>query len=163
MNSREAIKNAMSTSEMVCMAYLNDMNDDELMMRPQQDCNHINWQIGHLIASDHQMVSGCLPDAMPALPEGFAEKYTRETCTKDNAAEFCNKEELFSVYKQQRSAAQAALDKLSDDDLDKPTPEEMKAYAPNVGAAFSMLGSHWLMHAGQWAVVRRQTGKPIVM
>jgi hypothetical protein len=163
MNSREAIKNSMDVSEMVCMAYLNDMNDDELMMRPQENCNHINWQIGHLISSDHQMVSGCLPDAMPALPEGFAEKYSRETCANNDAAKFCKKDELFSVYKQQRSAAQAALDKLSDDDLDKPAPEEMQAYAPSVGAAFNMLGSHWLMHAGQWAVVRRQAGKPIVM
>jgi hypothetical protein len=28
-----------------------------------------------------------------------------------------------------------------------------------VGALFSVEGSHWLMHAGQWAVIRRQLGR----
>ena len=34
-----------------------------------------------------------------------------------------------------------------------------RSRAPSVGAAFSMQGGHWLMHAGQWAVVRRQLGR----
>jgi hypothetical protein len=25
---------------------------------------------------------------------------------------------------------------------------------------FSMQGSHWMMHAGQWAVLRRKLGRP---
>ncbi|MEX0819769.1 MAG: DinB family protein, partial [Pirellulaceae bacterium] len=63
-------------------------------------------------------------------------------------------------YQEQRAGTLAALAKLSDEDLDKPSPEAIQSYAPNVAAAFSMQGSHWLMHAGQWAVVRRQLGKP---
>ena len=45
-------------------------------------------------------------------------------------------------------------------DFDKAAPESMKDYAPTVGDAFLILGSHWLMHAGQWAVLRRKLGKP---
>ncbi len=78
----------------------------------------------------------------------------------DEASAFDSKEELLRLYQAQRAGTLAALEKLSDGDLDKPAPEAMKDYAPNVAAAFSMQGSHWIMHAGQWAVLRRQLGKP---
>jgi hypothetical protein len=38
--------------------------------------------------------------------------------------------------------------------------ESMQGYAPTVAAVYDMQGSHYLMHAGQWVVVRRQLGKP---
>ncbi|MHC4880033.1 MAG: DinB family protein, partial [Planctomycetota bacterium] len=53
----------------------------------------------------------------------------------------------------------AALEKQTDESLDGEAPEQMRAYAPTVGAAFSLHGSHWLMHAGQWAVLRRKLGR----
>jgi hypothetical protein len=27
----------------------------------------------------------------------------------------------------------------------------------------SMQGSHWMMHAGQWVIVRRNLGKPVLI
>ena len=41
-----------------------------------------------------------------------------------------------------------------------PGPEPMRAYIPDWGTAFVMQDSHWVMHAGQWAVIRRQLGRP---
>jgi uncharacterized protein (DUF1330 family) len=52
---------------------------------------------------------------------------------------------------------------LSEEQLAGSAPESMQAYAPTVAAAFSMLGSHWLMHAGQWVIVRRELGREIVI
>ena len=46
------------------------------------------------------------------------------------------------------------------DDLDAPAPESLKQIAANVGGIFSMQPTHWTMHAGQWAVVRRKLGRP---
>ena len=31
---------------------------------------------------------------------------------------------------------------------------------PTVASLFSLAGTHWVMHAGQWAIVRRQLGRP---
>ena len=157
------IKNSLDMGDMVCMSYLNDLSDEELMMRPHPECNHLNWQVGHLIASDHEMVAGCLPDSLPALPDGFVEKYAKEAAANNDPSAFCTKEELMAVHKAQRDAAKSVLDGLSVDDLDKPSPEAMQSYAPTVGAVFNLLGAHWLMHAGQWVVIRRQTGKPVVI
>ena len=97
---------------------------------------------------------------MPALPDGFVEKYTKETAASDDATAFCTKAELLAAAAEQWAAALAALAEMSDDDLDAATPEPVNAYAPTAGAVFSMLGSHWMMHSGQWVVVRRQLGRP---
>jgi hypothetical protein len=163
MNSRQTIKNTIDTADMVCGSYLGDLTDEEMMKRPHAGCNHINWQVGHLIAADNMMANGCFPDTVPALPEGFSEKYGKETASNDDAAAFCNKDELMGLLKAQREAIFAKLEVLNDEDLDAPAPESMQGYAPTAGAALNMIGSHWLMHAGQWVVLRRELGREIVI
>ena len=160
MKTKEAIKISIDTAALVCGPYLHDLNDDDLMMRPHPKCNHIKWQLGHLIASDHQMVNGCCPDSMPALPAGFAEQYGKEAAANDDPAAFHSKAELMQLFDAQRAASMEALSNMSAEDLDKESPEEMRGYAPTVASAFGMLGIHWTMHSGQWAVIRRQLGRP---
>ncbi len=160
MDSRQAIKMAIDSGNMITMAYLDDLTDEQMMHRPHEQCNHIKWQLGHLIASENQMVEGVVPGSMPALPEGFADKYTKDTAKSDDASAFDSKEEFMRVYQEQRAATLAALEKQSDEDLDKASPESMQAFAPTTAAVFNLLGGHLLMHAGQWAVIRRQLGKP---
>ena len=67
-----------------------------------------------------------------------------------------SREELLAIYREQRAAVLRLLETLSESDLDRPTGIE---YAPTVGALVSMQGGHWIMHAGQWAVIRRQLGR----
>jgi hypothetical protein len=160
MNSSESIKQSIDMADVVCMSYLSDLTDTELMMRPHPECNHVNWQIGHLIESEHSMIEQIRPGSMPVLPVGFAEKYSRETVRNDDPKAFATKEELMNTYKAQRAGTLAALAKTSESELDAATGV---SYAPTVGAMFSLQGSHWLMHCGQWVVIRRILGKAIVM
>ena len=159
MDAKTVLKDSLAMADMVSLGYLNDMSDAELMQRPHPDCNHLNWQIGHLIASENQMMSGIHP-GMPALPEGFAAKYGRETVGDDDPAHFETKESLMAIFKNQRTATLGFLDQLTPEQLDEPTGID---YAPTCGALLSLLGSHWLMHCGQWVVVRRIHNKPVVM
>ena len=147
-------------ADMVCMSYLADMSESELMIRPHAECNHLNWQLGHLIESEHGMIEKIRPGTMPALPNGFADKYTKETAGIDNQSAFSSKEELMSTYKAQRAGTLAVLAKTSEQEMDAPTGVD---FAPTVGAMFVLQGSHWLMHCGQWVIVRRSLGKPIVI
>jgi hypothetical protein len=157
MNARDAIKLNIESAQMVYSMYLEDLSDKELLHRPCKGANHINWQVGHLIVAEHGMIDKVSPGTMPPLPAGFAERYTKETSTSDNPEAFCSKAELLAVAADQRKGTMAALAKVSDADLDKPTGMD---YAPNVAAVFSLQGGHWMMHAGQWAVTRRQLGRP---
>lgn len=159
MNAKEAIKIAIDMGSFVGLAYVNDLSDADLMKRPSPGCNHINWQLGHLIAAEHRHQSTINPQGVKALPAGFAEKYTPETAACDDPQKFCTKAELLSIFQDQRANTLASLEKLSEADLDRATGID---YAPTVGALYSLEGSHWLMHVGQWAVVRRQLGhKPL--
>jgi hypothetical protein len=158
-NTKTAIKTVLDTANMICTSYLADLTDEEMMHRPTPGCNHIKWQVGHLIASEHEMISQCFPGSMPDLPAGFAERYNKEASNSDDAAAFDSKEDLMKFYEAQRSGTLGLLEKISDEDLSKEGPEPIRSYAPTVGAAFLMQDAHWLMHAGQWAVIRRQLGR----
>lgn len=154
------IKTELLTPTAVVKAYLEDLTDDQLMLRAAKGVNHIAWQLGHLITSEHQLINMVCPNSMPALPAGFAEKHSKETAESDDPKAFCTKAEYMKAMDEQRAGTLAALAKLSDAELAKAAPEQMQRIAPTIGAMFSMQGSHWLMHAGQWVVVRRQLGKP---
>jgi len=162
MNARQAIRLSIDSANMICQGYLGDLTDAELLVRPVPGANHTAWQLGHLLVSERDMVETAFPGSMPPLPAGFAEKYTPETSKLDSPASFHPKAVYMDVAEQQRSATLKALDKLSDADLDKPGPEKFREWLKTVGELFIMQGTHWLMHAGQWAVTRRKLGrKPI--
>ena len=60
---------------------------------------------------------------------------------------------------EQRAGTLALLDRLSDDELEKPAPESLQQFGATVGAVIAGQSAHWMMHAGQWVIVRRQLGK----
>ena len=157
MNVKDAIKLSIDGGNLVAMGYLADLSEAELFHRPYPGCNHINWQVGHLIKSEHDLMEKAAPGGMRALPADFAEKYTNETSKSDDPRDFCTKVELMQAAAEQRESTLAALAKIEEVQLDDPTGI---AFAPTMGELFLMQGSHWLMHAGQWAVVRRQLGRP---
>lgn len=162
MTAKEAIKNTIETCHGVLTSYIGDLSDEELMMRPVPDANHIAWQLGHMVASEHEMMTTAGYE-MPALPIDFAECYTPETSKSDDRAKFHKKDDYLTALETQRQATLAALDALSDADLDRPSPDSMQSYAPTIGSAFNIIGIHEMMHAGQFVAVRRKLGKPIMI
>ena len=163
MDIRDALKNNYQTSQMVCGAFLSDLTDEEAMLRPHPKCNHINWQVGHIIVSENSMANACAEGAVSVLPEGFTEKYSKETATVDDPAAFVPHSQLLKIASAQGEAVLKMIDGLKDSDFEKPAPESMQSYAPNIGAVVNMLGSHWMMHAGQWVIVRRELGRDVVI
>jgi len=162
MNSREAIRLGIDSANTICQGYLGDLTDQELLMRPVPGANHIAWQLGHLLVSEHDMVEAACPGSMPALPAGFADKYKAEASKLDSPDAFHSKSVYMNVFEQQRAGTFKALEKLSDADLDKAAPEKFRSFLKSVGDLFVMQGTHWLMHAGQWAILRRKLGrKPV--
>jgi hypothetical protein len=160
MNARQAIRINIESANMIAMGYVSDLTDAELLVRPVPGANHIAWQLGHLLSSAHDMVETTCPGSMPALPAGFAEKYNNDTAKLDATGAFHPKKVYMDVGEQLHAATLKALDKLSDADLDKAAPEKFRSFVKTVGELFSMVGTHLLMHAGQWAVVRRKLGRP---
>ncbi len=159
MSIANLIKATLQAPSFVTKAYLEDLEDEHLFIRPTENANHIAWQLGHLIASEHSMVEMVFPNSMPPLPEGFAEKHSKEAAKIDDPSAFYTKADYLKVFDEQRTGTMAVLEKLSDDELEKPGPEKIKQLAPTVGAVFTAQATHYMMHAGQWVIVRRKLGK----
>ena len=162
MSIAEQIKTELNLPAFVVQTYLADLTDEDLMRRPVPNANHIAWQLGHLIDAEHKLNNMVCPDSMPALPDGFSDQHSKETAGSDDASAFLTKDEYTKVMEAQRAGTLALLDRLSDEDLQQPAPEKIQQFGATVGAVIAGQSAHWMMHAGQWVIVRRQLGKEAI-
>ncbi len=159
MNAKDAIKQVVNFSHDIVRNYVQDLTDADLLVRSVPSANHIAWQLGHLIAGDAHML-GLLKRPAAALPAEFMERYTTETASSDDPAKFDTKAVYLELADKSRAATLKAIDATPEGQLEQPAPEAMRTYAPTVAAALTILGTHWLMHAGQFVPIRRKLGKP---
>ena len=161
MKGTEVIQAALKATGGLVEWYLSDLSDADLLVRPVPAANHIAWQIGHLIVGEGHLVAQGIPDVKyPELPAGFAEKYTKETSRSDTG--FLTKKQYLDLFNAGRQTTIAAVGKLTDADLDKPTSGKMAQFAPKVGDLLFLTAHHTTMHTGQWTVLRRKLGKPVL-
>lgn len=163
MDSRAAIASTLNMSMLVLKSYISDLSREELISRPGEGCNHVAWQLGHLIASQASLLNGIDPGAAPELPTGFAEKHGKDNAGNNNASDFYSSEEYLKYFESVNSAVINSLHKKSDADLDAPSPEHFRSMFPTVGDIYVLMATHPMMHAGQIVPIRRRLSKPIVI
>jgi len=162
MSTKATIQQSLHISEMLMGKYLTDLDPQAFLTRPVAGMNHLAWQVGHLISSEHKMNERIKPGASPALPEGFDAKHAMSQHDDDNPADFHTKDEYLALWKSQRAATHSLLEAMSEADLDAPCPDEKtRGMCPTIGSMFNLSGLHALMHAGQFVAVRRQHEMPI--
>jgi len=154
---------SMAMMQMLIGAAVADFSDDELYVRPVPGANHAAWQIGHLVASQHQLV-GLAGGKLPALPDGFAQTFAKDAAGKDGLAAFgYGREKLLAVFNAQRDAVKAWTASVTDADLAKGMPDPVRAYVPTVGSLLLLVSTHDAMHLGQLQVIRRKLSKKHLM
>lgn len=162
MTAKEVLRYNIEMSERVIDGYLADLADEDLLLRPVPGMNHMAWQLGHLIGSERHFVELVRPGASPPLPDDFEQGHGRQSFGEDDRSKFYSVDRYRELWKAQRAASLALLDSVGDDELDQGRPG-LPPYLPHVGAVFTLIGSHPLMHCGQFVAVRRALGKPIAM
>jgi hypothetical protein len=161
MNGKDAIKTALTGTQNMMGMYLSDLSDADLVVRPVPNANHIAWQLGHLISAEISLLKDYLPaGTYPELPAGFSDRHNKSTASSDSPKGFGTKKEYLDLFNKLRGATIAALAKMPDSDIDKPTKGDMAKFAPTVGALLLLQSNHTLMHMGQFSVVWRKLGKP---
>lgn len=163
MQASDAIKQSYNLSHMVLNSYVGDLSDDELRMRPHAGCNHIAWQLGHLIHSEISLLDSIAPGHAVELPAGFAEKHSKENAASNDSGDFHTRDEYMSLFAKIKDATFAALDSTDAVKLDDPAPERLRDFCGTVGGVYVLIANHVMMHAGQWVPVRRSLEKPIVI
>ncbi len=159
MDTKQAITSSLAQADMVVNSYLADLTDEELLVRPLPGANHIAWQLGHLVSSERYLIDMVAPGKLEPLPPGFDAAHKKDTAGSDDAAQFRSKEEYLSLARQVRAGTLRALDEMTPEELDRPV-EKMPPVVKVAGDMFLFVSMHWLMHAGQWAIVRRKLGRP---
>ncbi|HEY7426444.1 MAG TPA: DinB family protein [Gemmataceae bacterium] len=160
MNACKLVEQSLTFTQKAINGLLGDLSDADLLVRPVEGANHIAWQIGHLIVSERRL-AGQLPSAtFPELPAGFADKYGNQSSAQNATSGFATKAQYLELFNQTRAATLAAVAKLSDADLDKPAkgPGDIS----NLGGLLNLVAVHSMMHGGQFSVLRRKLGKPVL-
>ncbi len=162
MDSKHVLLDGLRVSEMVTNMLLGDMADAELLVRPVPGANHYAWQLGHLIGSINQLADMIQPGALPDLPDGFTESYTKETAGNDDATAFLSKDAYLELLAEQRNGVRKLINELDEARMDEASPESMRELMPTVGDILHLISIHEIMHLGQLSVLRRKLGKPVM-
>ena len=163
MQSADLLKQTYETSLLVINSYIGDLSDQELLMSPGEGCNPVAWQLGHLLASESNLVNAICPGKGLELPAGFAEAHTKEVASSGDTSKYYSKSEYMDLFEKSKAATLHALSELSAEDLDQPSPESFRNMFPTVGSVAVLIATHSMMHAGQFVPLRRKLGKPIVI
>jgi hypothetical protein len=164
MNGIDAIRTALQSTGHLTTWFLGDLSDADLLVRSAPGANHIAWQLGHLITTERNLTSqqALANLRYPELPAGFAEQHDRKTQMQDPPTGFAPKAVYADLFTRTRKATVGFLENLTDADLSKPTTGPMANFAPTLGALLLLTANHSMMHAGQFSVVRRKLGKPVL-
>lgn len=163
MATKDALRSSTDFSSMVLKTYVSDLEDAELLRRPVPGCNHLAWQLGHLISSEVHLLEQVAPGKGIELPAGFANAHSKETCQSDDAKHFQSKQTYLDLFDQVRNATKSALENYADEDFAKPAPEQFRSFCPTMLDMFTLIALHPMMHAGQFVVIRRQLNKPVLI
>lgn len=162
MNRIQLLSDMLTVNMEMIKSTLADFSDADLLVRPCPGANHAAWQLGHLIKSETNALNSIKPGAAAPLPQGFGDRFTKDTSKSDDASAFPKKAELLDTFAKVREATIAWAKGLTEADLDQPTPERIRAWAPTVGHLLAMTPGHVAMHVGQFQVIRRKLGKPVL-
>jgi hypothetical protein len=160
MTTAELLAGNISRTQGMIEKMVEDFSDEQMFFRPAKSANHATWQLGHLAKSTWGMVSGCDPTIHSPLSDET--RFNKETAGVDDVAQFPDKKEILKMFGDAMQAAAAWAGKLSDADLAKPGPERLKNFAPTLAHVALLLSTHPTMHMGQFSVMRRALGKPVL-
>jgi hypothetical protein len=160
MDLKDGVRTQFKVADFFVESYLSDITDAEMLKRPAKGANHIAWQLGHLISAETRLAEAAKPGGMPALPEGFAERHSKETAASDNPKDFLTKDEYLKLAKTVREGTLKVLNSLSASDFDKPpASNRVPPFVKTAGDCLVVAAGHWVLHAGQWVVLRRELGR----
>jgi len=163
MTGKDAIKKALTSTQDLLNQYVSDLSDADLLVRPVPGANHAAWQLGHLVEAETYILGSSLPPGTyPNLPPALQGKHGKATASTDAPGSFLKKAEYVAAFNKVRQATLAAVERMSDADLDRASTGDMAKWAPTVGDLLVLTANHTLMHGGQFTVLRRKLGKPVL-
>ena len=120
--------------------------------------NHALWFAGHMSVSDNFFIGVVAPDRKEDESEAFQKLFGMGSQPTDQADDYPPPDEVLGVMRRRRETFVSILEGMSDEDLEKPTPEGMPEMFSDYASVFALATWHEGLHAGQISVARRALG-----
>jgi hypothetical protein len=158
MRAQDVLVFSLKTMRSIVENMCKELTAQELLYRPCDGANCAAWILGHLAASDHRFLTALGEGDLPALPEGFAQKFSTKG-EAPKAKEFGDVTMLLPLFLQTRDRLIAATERVSAEKLAQP----VDLGSPRIktkGEMLALAGFHTGLHAGHISTIRRSLGKP---
>lgn len=157
----EAVAQALRASTALFHRYVDDLKPAEWHAQPVAGVNTVAWIVGHLTVVEHRRATALGATDLPALPDGFADRYTATRKAAEAQAGLDPAETLTGLFLAVRDRLTAAVLAAPAAKLAEPLPTPHPLFADQAEAALFM-ALHTSLHLGQITVVRRALGYPPV-
>jgi hypothetical protein len=154
----EALSLGIEFATMQFMRMTEDLKGDDWLHRPCEQANCAAWTAGHLVLVSRNMMKRCGVTDLPALPEGFEQRYGREGGAP-KASDFGDTSILRALFKDHHDRFAAVVRSLPPETLDTPQATE-HPYFRTIGAMLAFAPVHIGEHTGQLSTIRRSMGRP---
>lgn len=138
---------------------LQDLSNEDSLVLPEAGGNCLNWVLGHVVSARGMILM--LAGTPPTMTGERLAPYRRGSHPEgtDDFADLATLRGWLTDTQQQLIPALAAL---SEEDLDRPVPEEQRRppLTGSIGDALIRLHYHEGYHNGQIGLLRRLAGKP---
>ncbi len=146
------LKRLFGTSHSALHVNIAGVTEDEALHQPDSAGNCLNWTLGHIVASRNGVLHALGRD-LYWTPEEAA-RYKRGSDPITGPGQGRSFQRLVQDLDQSQGRILAALDSVTEADLQKPHNEKMA-----VGEWISFLHFHEAYHVGQTGLLRRIVGK----
>jgi hypothetical protein len=154
----ELLADIIQRTKVLLINTLKDFTDSDMLHRPCPTANHAAWQLGHVTESLRAQIRQFKPTAAP-MPE---RRFTKGTASSNDPAMFGTKAAMLSEYESAMDEGANVVRQCSVEDFAKPTAGPFANFAPTLGHVAAIIASHSTMHVGQFQVIRRMLGKPVL-
>ena len=135
---------------------------EDFVHQVHPDANHALWCAGHIANTDNFAIGFLAPDKVVEKP-GYQELFGRESKPIGDVSKYPAPAEVLAYLKDRRETLLGILDSLSEQDLDKETPEDAPEFMPTLAAIFRVIVWHEGLHSGQVSVAHRSLGRSPVL
>lgn len=157
----EAMTYGLRVSKALIHRMVDDLKPHEFEFQPCPGANCIAWVLGHLTATDRRSLTWLGTTDLPAVPEGFVERFTVTRTTAGEQKGYGDPKELIRLFDAHRDQLVAVLAAVDPAKLLEPPSFQSPLFADR-GEGMLFMGLHTAMHVGQISITRRSLGYPPV-
>lgn len=163
MTRKEFIKEALGFSRGFTNQLLDKFeSESDWLHQVHPDANHAMWCAGHIALTDDFFVATLAPDKAVDTTKA-KELFGSGSKPVNDAAVYPTPAEIRKRLNDGRTRLMEVLDGLSEEDLDKPSPDGAPDFLATVESFFRLAIFHEGMHIGQATIAHRALGRaPII-